>query len=55
MVNATLMFAALLLWAGALSDRVGARRAFAVGLGVFVAVSTACGLAPTLSADAMAA
>jgi DHA2 family methylenomycin A resistance protein-like MFS transporter len=46
----TLMFAALLLWSGALADRVGARRAFGVGLGVFVAASAACGLAPTLTA-----
>jgi MFS family permease len=46
----TLMFAALLLWSGALSDRVGARRAFAAGLGLFVAASAACGLAPTLGA-----
>jgi MFS transporter, DHA2 family, methylenomycin A resistance protein len=33
----TLMFAALLLSAGALSDRVGARRAFGAGLALFVA------------------
>jgi MFS transporter, DHA2 family, methylenomycin A resistance protein len=46
----TLMFAALLLWSGALADRVGARRAFGVGLGLFVAASAACGLAPTLPA-----
>jgi MFS family permease len=46
----TLMFAALLLTAGALSDRVGARRAFAVGLSLFVAASAACSLAPTLGA-----
>jgi EmrB/QacA subfamily drug resistance transporter len=46
----TLMFAALLLWAGALSDRAGARRAFAAGLGLFVAASAACGLAPTMTA-----
>src|SRR5439155_27177127 len=46
----TLMFAALLLWAGALSDRAGARRAFAAGLGLFVAASAACGLAPTMAA-----
>jgi DHA2 family methylenomycin A resistance protein-like MFS transporter len=46
----TLMFAALLLWAGALSDRVGARRAFGAGLGLFVAASVACGLAPSMGA-----
>jgi MFS transporter, DHA2 family, methylenomycin A resistance protein len=46
----TLMFAALLLSAGALSDRAGARRAFAIGLSVFVAASVACGLAPDLGA-----
>lgn len=46
----TLMFAALLLSAGALSDRVGARRAFATGLAVFVVASAACGLAPSLGA-----
>lgn len=46
----TLMFAALLLWTGALSDRVGARRAFAVGLGLFVVASAACALAPGLPA-----
>jgi MFS transporter, DHA2 family, methylenomycin A resistance protein len=46
----TLMFAALLLSAGALSDRVGARRAFVAGLSVFVAASAACGLAPSLDA-----
>ncbi|MER6186975.1 MFS transporter [Streptomyces sp. NPDC001652] len=44
----TLMFAALLLSAGSLSDRAGARRAFGIGLAVFVASSTACGLAPDL-------
>jgi EmrB/QacA subfamily drug resistance transporter len=46
----TLAFAGLLLWAGALSDRISARRAFGTGLGVFVAASAACGLAPTLGA-----
>jgi MFS transporter, DHA2 family, methylenomycin A resistance protein len=46
----TLMFAALLLAAGVLSDRVGARRAFAAGLSLFVVASAACGLAPTLAA-----
>jgi MFS transporter, DHA2 family, methylenomycin A resistance protein len=44
----TLMFAALLMSAGSLSDRTGARRAFAAGLSVFVAASAACGLAPGL-------
>jgi MFS transporter, DHA2 family, methylenomycin A resistance protein len=46
----TLMFAALLLSAGSLSDRVGARRAFGTGMVVFVLASAACGLAPTLPA-----
>jgi len=46
----TLMFAALLLSAGALSDRVGARRAFGIGLVTFVAASVACGLSPSFGA-----
>jgi MFS transporter, DHA2 family, methylenomycin A resistance protein len=46
----TLMFAALLLSAGSLSDRVGARRAFGAGMVVFVLASAACGLAPALPA-----
>src|SRR5919201_1961843 len=46
----TLMFAALLLSAGSLSDRIGARRAFGVGLALFAAASVACGLAPSLGA-----
>ena len=41
-----LTFASLLLFAGALSDRIGARKAFASGFGLFVAASLACGLAP---------
>jgi DHA2 family methylenomycin A resistance protein-like MFS transporter len=44
----TLTFAALLLSAGSLSDRIGARRAFGTGMAVFVAASAACGLAPDL-------
>jgi EmrB/QacA subfamily drug resistance transporter len=44
----TLMFAALLLSGGAVSDRTGANRAFAAGMALFVAASLACGLAPTL-------
>ncbi|MFC9460908.1 MFS transporter [Streptomyces sp. NPDC056983] len=38
----TLMFAALLPSAGALSDRIGARRAFAGGLGLFIVASVVC-------------
>src|SRR3954452_4744144 len=45
----TLMFAALLLSAGALSDRVGARRTFGLGIGLFVLASAACGLAPSIA------
>lgn len=41
----TLTFAALQLVGGSLSDRLGARRAFAAGLGLFVVASLACGLA----------
>ncbi len=44
----TLMFAALLLSAGALSDRIGARQAYGAGLAMFVAASVACGLASGL-------
>jgi len=44
----TLTFAALLLSAGALSDRIGARQAFAAGLVLFVAASAACGMAPNI-------
>lgn len=45
----TLMFAALLLSAGALTDRIGARRAFVSGVVVFVLASVACGAAPSLA------
>ena len=44
----TLMFAALLLSVGALSDRIGARQALGTGLPTFVAASVACGLAPEM-------
>ncbi len=44
----TLMFAALLLPAGSLADRIGSRTAFGIGLAVFVLASAACGLAPSL-------
>ena len=42
----TLIFAALLLSAGALSDRFGARTAFGIGLATFTAASVGCGVAP---------
>ena len=45
-----LMFAALLLSAGSLSDRSGAQRAFSAGLAVFVLASASCGLAPVMGA-----
>lgn len=44
----TLPFAALLLWSGALTDRIGARRVFSIGVALFVVASVACGAAPTL-------
>lgn len=45
----TLMFAAFLLTAGAFSDRIGARRAFGMGVAAFVVASLACGLAPNIA------
>lgn len=44
----TLLFAALLLSAGNLADRVGAKRAFGVGVALFGLTSVACALAPTI-------
>jgi MFS transporter, DHA2 family, methylenomycin A resistance protein len=44
----TLMFAALLLSAGAFSDRLGANRVYGWGAVVFTLASAACGLAPSL-------
>ncbi len=41
-----LTFAALLLSGGALADRLGARKVFQAGLGLFVVASVGCGLAP---------
>jgi hypothetical protein len=46
----TLVFAALLLSAGSLSDRFGARRVFGAGVAGFVLASLACGLAPSMGA-----
>ncbi len=44
----TVAFAALILSAGAMGDRVGAKRVFIVGFGVFTGASAACGLASSL-------
>src|ERR1700712_3567120 len=44
----TLLFAALLLSSGSLADRMGARRAFGIGMALFVVASIVCGAAPTL-------
>jgi EmrB/QacA subfamily drug resistance transporter len=43
----TIVFAALLIPAGKLADRVGHRRVFLTGSVLFTAASMACGLAPT--------
>ena len=45
----TLMFAALLLSSGSLSDRIGGRRAFGLGVALFSFASLTCGLAPSLA------
>src|ERR1700760_1032796 len=44
----TLAFAALILSAGALGDRIGAKRMFVAGFTLFTLASAACGLAPSL-------
>lgn len=45
----TLLFASLLLSAGAVSDRFGARRSFLIGLSGFLLASLACGLAQNVA------
>ena len=42
----TIAFAAFILTAGALGDRIGAKRIFMAGFAIFTAASIACGLAP---------
>lgn len=44
----TLLFAALLLFAGNLSDRIGANRALALGIAIFGVTSAACAAAPDI-------
>ena len=44
----TLMFSALQLFAGTFSDRVGARRAYGIGMILFTAASAACAFSPNL-------
>ncbi|MDB4956051.1 MAG: transporter [Myxococcales bacterium] len=43
----TIVFGALLVSAGRLADRVGRRRVFMLGTGLFALASALCGLAPT--------
>ena len=43
-----IVFAALLVPAGRLADRLGRRRMFFIGIGTFLAASAACGLAPSV-------
>ena len=48
-VNAyTVTFAAFILTAGALGDRIGARRVFIAGFAIFVLASLGCAMAPAL-------
>jgi MFS transporter, DHA2 family, methylenomycin A resistance protein len=42
----TIAFAALILTAGALGDRIGAKKVFMTGFAIFTAASLACALAP---------
>lgn len=44
-----IVFAALLIPAGRIADRVGRRRAFAAGVAVFTAASLLCGIAPSVA------
>jgi DHA2 family methylenomycin A resistance protein-like MFS transporter len=51
----TVVFAALLLTAGALGDRAGAKRVFSAGVALFTVASAACGLVGVGSATPYAA
>src|ERR687897_2109751 len=42
----SLMLAAVLLTAGSLGDRLGRRRVFSIGFGIFTFASFLCGIAP---------
>ncbi|HEY5318844.1 MAG TPA: DHA2 family efflux MFS transporter permease subunit [Solirubrobacteraceae bacterium] len=46
----TVAFAALILTAGALADRIGAKRVFTAGFALFTVASAVCGLAPSMAA-----
>ncbi|HEV2319288.1 MAG TPA: MFS transporter, partial [Verrucomicrobiae bacterium] len=45
----TITFAAFILSAGALGDRIGAKRVFMAGFGLFTVASAVCAAAPTLA------
>ncbi len=45
----TITFAALILTAGALGDRIGAKNVFIAGFAIFTGASLACALAPTIA------
>ena len=44
----TIMFAAIILTAGALGDRIGAKKVFIAGFGIFTFASLVCALAPSI-------
>ena len=44
----TIVFASLVLTAGAVGDRFGAKRLYQIGLALFTSMSLACGLAPSV-------
>ena len=46
----TIAFAALILTAGALGDRIGAKRVFIAGFAIFTAASVACAASPNVAA-----